>query len=299
MQTLYRIIYHKNINFILRNLNKLLSPFLHNKIRIPPSGVININISKENVLKIKTNQTNYITKLIFWNGYKNFEYTKIFIPLAKKVKTFYDIGANIGYYSLLAAMVNNTAKIVGFEPASGPLHYFRENVRINRFSNIYIEPIALSDKEGEIKFHEVFSPKYKYLEHNLAGEGNTGSKQTAGKYVIKTVNATTLDSYVTRQNEESIDLIKIDTEGTENLILEKSSFVLRNMKPVIICETLFQTIEPELERIMRSHGYELYAHYECGLVKVDTILRDKDNGVRNCFFVHPEKKSLIEEFICS
>ncbi len=56
----------------------------------------------------------------------------------------------------------------------------------------------------------------------------------------------------------------MDTEGTENLILEKSDYVLREMKPIIICETLFNTIESELERIMRSYGYEFYGHIPAG-----------------------------------
>jgi hypothetical protein len=97
--------------------------------------------------------------------------------------------------------------------------------------------------------------------------------------------------------ERNIDLIKMDTEGTENLILESSDFVLREMKPIIICETLFNTIEPELERIMSSYGYEFYNHLHSGLKKAETIIRNEDDGVSNCFFVHPDKYYLIREFV--
>ena len=69
------------------------------------------------------------------------------------------------------------------------------------------------------------------------------------------------------------------------------------MKPIIICETLFNTIEPELESIFKLYGYDFYNHTESGLEKVTSIIREKDNGVRNCFFVHPSKYHLIEEFI--
>lgn len=47
-----------------------------------------------------------------------FEYTDIFVRLIRKVEGFYDIGANIGYYSLLAASENAQITIVGFEPAA-------------------------------------------------------------------------------------------------------------------------------------------------------------------------------------
>jgi hypothetical protein len=48
--------------------------------------------------------------LLFWNGHRNFEYTDIFIKLIKKVHVFYDIGANIGYYPLLAKKENPEIK---------------------------------------------------------------------------------------------------------------------------------------------------------------------------------------------
>jgi FkbM family methyltransferase len=248
-------------------------------------------------LKIFTNQTNYLTQLLYWEGYENFEYTDIFISLIKKIDTFYDIGANIGYYSLLAEMENKNIKVVGFEPATGPLYYFKENVRINNFTNIKVESIALSHKEGEIIFHEIKNKKYSYLEHNLAGESNAGSNTEGRNFVQNNVKTTTLDSYVKNTAENSIDLIKMDTEGTEHFILEHANNILRDMKPIVICETLFNTIEPELEKIMSQFGYEFYNHTESGLIQTKSIIRSKDNGVRNCFFVHPEKKHLILDYI--
>ncbi len=178
-----------------------------------------------------------------------------------------------------------------------PSYYFKENVRINSFNNIKVESIALSHKEGEIEFYEIRNNKYKYLEHNLGGESNTGSKTTGRNFVRSKVQTSTLDTYVRLAGEGNIDLIKMDTEGTENLILESSDFILTEMKPIIICETLFNTIEPELEKIMSSYGYEFYNHMPSGLQKADTIIRKENNGISNCFFVHPDKYHLIEEFV--
>ncbi len=109
---------------------------------------------------------------------------------------------------------------------------------------------------------------------------------------------TTLDSFVESSNQTTrLDLIKIDTEGTEHLILGNASNVLKKHKPIVICETLFNTIEDELEKIMGGHDYEFYNHTPEGLQKVNTIKRKSDNGIRNCFFVHPDKFHLIEKFI--
>ncbi|MBW6536694.1 MAG: FkbM family methyltransferase [Mariniphaga sp.] len=296
-QLLYKTIYNQHVNKILRNINKAISPVLFKKIEIRPSGSLKIKANNGKILKIKTNQTNYVTHLIFWNGYLNFEYTAIFIKLIKNIQSFYDVGANIGYYSLLASLENQEIKVVGFEPASGPHHYFKENVRINNFTNIKVEALALSHINGEIEFHEVNNKKYKYIEHNLAGESNAGSKTEGLNFNIKAVKTTTLDNYVEMISESKIDLIKLDTEGTEDLILANSDRILRLMKPIIICETLYNRIESKLEKIMKCYDYEFFNHTGTGLKKVKSIIRKEDDGVRNCFFVHPEKYYLIEEFV--
>ncbi len=49
-----------------------------------------------------------------------------------------------------------------------------------------------------------------------------------------------------KNNEEELDLIKLDTEGTEHLILKHANIILEKFKPIVICETLYNTIEPEL-----------------------------------------------------
>ncbi len=296
-QIIYRAIYRPAINKVLRNINRISYPILPNKVKISPSGTLRIKNSEGKFMKLKTNQTSYLAQLIFWQGYENFEYTDIFIRLIKKINVFYDIGANIGYYSILAGIKNSNIKVIGFEPASGPLFFYKENVRINGLKNITVEDIALSEKEGEITFYEVKNNKYTYLEHNLSGESNAGSKTTNRNFVPIKKKTTTLNNYVTDTNEKYIDLIKIDTEGTEHFILEKSSIVLEEMKPIIICETLFNTIESNLESIFKKHGYEFYNHTNNGLKKVETITRDQDNGVRNCFFVHPSRYPLIKEFV--
>jgi FkbM family methyltransferase len=296
-QLFYKLIYNNTLNPILRGLNKFLKPLLPEQIKLPPAGQIKLTNKAGEKLLIKTNQTSYLTQLLYWNGYRNFEYTTLFLNLIKKVNVFYDIGANIGYYSLLAVMENKAIEVVGFEPASGPLYYFKENVKVNNFDKIKVESLALLEQEGEIIFYEVKNKKYSYLEHNLAGESNAGSKTEGRNFIPNTVQTTTLDAYVKQNQQKSIDLIKMDTEGTEHLILQHADLVLRGMKPIIICETLFDTIETELEKIMLEYDYEFYNHTKNGLEKVATIIRQKDNGVSNCFFVHPSKKHLIAEFI--
>ncbi|OIQ21929.1 FkbM family methyltransferase [Lacinutrix sp. MedPE-SW] len=296
-QIIYKTIYNSVINYFLRNINYALNTIFKTKIKLPPSGTIKLKTNSGNI-KIVTNQTSYITQLIYWNGYKNFEYAKIFESLVKETNSFLDIGANIGFYSLLAAKANSKIKIHAFEPAKGPKYFLKKNIAINNFeSKITAVDLALSNKKGIIDFYEVDNLKYKYLEHNLAGEGNTGTKKTSRNFVINTVNTNTLDNFIELNKLKSVDLIKLDTEGTEFNILKSGIESIKKHQPIIICETLFNTTETNLNNFFSDLGYTFYNHTKKGLLQVGSIERVQDNGIRNCFFVPASKLDLVQKFV--
>ncbi|WP_143036839.1 FkbM family methyltransferase [Aequorivita viscosa] len=273
--------------------HKLLKP----SIQIPPSGIISLKTDSGHI-KIATNQTSYLTKLLFWEGYKSFEYSEIFETLSKKADCFFDIGANIGYYSLLASKANPSLKIFAFEPATGPKYYLKKNISLNNLNNSII-PVeyALSKESHDIDFYEVKSSKYDYLDKNLSGEHNTGTKTKTRNFVKTTVKAISLVNFIKDKNIQKIDLIKIDTEGTEVEILESGKEYIERFKPIVICETLFNTTENLLTDFFTRIGYDFYNHSKNGLKKVDTLYRLQDDGIRNCFFVPKEKSHLIAEFL--
>lgn len=242
-----------------------------------------------------TNQTSYVTKLLFWNGADSFEYTPIFQDLITTCNVFIDVGANTGYYSLLAATQHPRIHVHAFEPAQGPLHYLRKNIDLNQFSNqISIHSIALSNSAGAVNFYEVKNKKYAYLPHNLGGVGSLTEDLSKTAYMVKTE---TIDRFAAQHSITSIDLMKIDTEGTEHFILEGAQHSIQRDYPIIICETLFNRIEDKLESIMKRHNYLFFNHDHGKLHRVDTLMRSHDNGVRDCFFVHPSKVQQIEKFI--
>ena len=211
-QLLYSFIYNKYLNYFIRNTIKPFKKLLPESLKIPPSGTIRIQPEKIKV-KLATNQTNYVTKLIFWEGYERFEYTTIFCDLIKNISVFYDIGANIGYYSVIAASLNPKLKITSFEAAEGPLFYFRKNVEINKLSNITLVPLAVSDAIGEVEFVHYTNPKYPHLKHNLGGKGHISTEESHLNTIREKVKSITLDDYVKSSGDREIDLIKIDTEG--------------------------------------------------------------------------------------
>lgn len=294
MNIIYRFIYNSSINKLLRNSLKSISFLIPKSLHVNPAGKIKLDLKNGRKIILITNQTSHITKLLFWNGVEKFEYSVIFLKLIQKIDSFYDIGANIGYYSLIGAKSNPKLIVEAFEPSPGVIKVLRENIKINNLENrIKINDIALSDKMGEVEFNEIFNPKYPQLP-NLSGEHNMGTKSLQATSLK--VRTDTLDNFY-RDRNNLVDLIKIDTEGVEDLILKNSNYLIETSKPIIICETLFNKIEKNLEEIMFSHGYHLFNHKGKYLEKVQTIQRIQDNQIRNCFFVHPSKFHLIEEFL--
>lgn len=290
----YRFLYHPSINRIVRNLNKVLYPILPAKVQIPPSGIIDVTL-KTASFRFSTNQTNTTSQLLFWRGPYQIEYTIIFEQLIKNINCFYDVGAHAGYYSLIAASVNPKIKVIAFEPASGPFHYLQENIALNNFTDrITAEQVALGNEVGKVEFLEVIHSKYSYLQHNLVAVGNLSHEQPNREMKKIPVTVTTLDLFT--KDHAMPDLIKMDTEGTEHFILRGGPDVLKH-HPIVIAETLFNTIEGELEDLMRPLGYHFYNYKDGKLHRVNTLRRERDNGVHDCFFVHPEREHLIKSFL--
>ncbi|MBK5277413.1 MAG: FkbM family methyltransferase [Bacteroidia bacterium] len=295
-QALYQFIYHPFVNKILRNINKFLSLVLPDSVRIPPAGTLAVKL-KSSQFKFVTNQTNKTSQLLFWNGPYTVEYTSIFEDLIKNCTCYYDIGAHAGYYSILAATVNPNIKVIAFEPASGPFYYLNKNIEANHLID-RVKPFALAigNEVGKVEFLEATHSKYTYLMHNLIAVSNLNIEQPGRSMKKITVEISTLDHFIEKQKEPWPDIIKMDTEGTEHLILKGATEVLKR-KPIIISETLFKTNEEPLEGIMRQNGYQFFNYLAGKLHPVPTLFRESDNGVHDCFFVHPEKYHLIQKYL--
>ncbi|MDT8411455.1 MAG: FkbM family methyltransferase [Vicingaceae bacterium] len=299
MNLFYKIIYHPTINYLLRNFLKMSGKLLLKPIVISVSGKLKVSF-KKHLFFLHTNQTCYVTKEIFYNGAENYEFTMLFEHLIKQSNVFFDIGANIGYFSILGEKINSSVKIIAFEPSLGPLHYLNKNINENKLKNVTVINKAVSDIDGRLEFYDVINSKYPWVDYNLNGSNSLQNKFGATKSSSYLVDVTTLQSVIKDNEIKQIDLIKLDTECTEHLILQSSLDVINKYKPIIICE-VYDVIEKEVQEcIDKMTDYKLY-HYIEATKKLNLISNlnevNKDTYNRNFIFCPATTIDKLGDFI--
>jgi len=173
----------------------------------------------------------------------------VFAEHVKRGGVVWDIGANIGFYSLIASRCAGTGRVIAFEPLPANLDAIRRNVALNRIENVEIVPVALGDSEGtaELKLHA------QQTWAKLDTSADTGFQQELDVAGHVTVALSTIDRQL--QSLPAPDLVKIDIEGAEVAALRGASTLLSTHRPTIICE-LHGTNDAVCE-LLESHGYSL------------------------------------------
>ncbi len=291
-------IYNPLVNKIARTAARPFSKIIPEKFKFSVMEAYSIKLNDSTSIKFTCNETSCCGKMLFWDGVKGYEYAvvSVFMEILKDVTTFFDIGANIGYYSMVAKAMNPSLKIVAFEPMPGPQVYFEKNKVLNGFTDIKLENLALSEQEGEMEFTSVVNPKFAHVKEQLAGDGSLFGEITKNATFKKVqVKVDTLDSYVERNNIKVIELVKLDVEAHEDVVLKGAVNVLQNFKPIIMCEVLPGKVETNIQNELQKYNYEFYQATDKGLVKQETIVHDNINN--DYIMVHPERKKMIEKFI--
>ncbi|MDX1415471.1 MAG: FkbM family methyltransferase [Candidatus Promineifilaceae bacterium] len=185
--------------------------------------------------------------------------------------TFLDIGANIGYFSLLAAAhLENTGRVIAFEPVAENRELFALSVAVNDFQNIEIHPYAVSDHEAVVA-----------LEMGARNSNSRMIDPDLGSDVYQQVKTVVLDHYLTDLN--TLDIVKIDIEGAEPLALKGMGELIEQFRPLIITEfspkLIVQTSQANPESYLAALvelGYTLAiidgSARETGILTLDQIM---------------------------
>jgi FkbM family methyltransferase len=150
------------------------------------------------------------------------EETKIIKRLVREGMVFIDIGAHIGYYTLLASrLVGPTGKVYAFEPQERVFKLLLRNIEMNNCSNVVSIPKAISDKGGEVDIYQT----------KKAGFASVSTTKFKGGILIGKVGMVTLDSY-----NLDVDFIKLDIEGGEYPALKGMENTIKNNNVTLMVE---------------------------------------------------------------
>ena len=141
---------------------------------------------------------------------------------------FYDIGANVGFFTLLGArLVGPAGRVVAFEPVPWCARAVGNNIELNEFGHAQIRAEAVGDADGVARLFVVGEASWSHLE-------STGRHADVRDEIDVAVVA--LDSLVAAGTLPPPDVLKIDTEGAELQAIEGARATIARHRPAIVCE---------------------------------------------------------------
>jgi FkbM family methyltransferase len=143
-------------------------------------------------------------------------------------EVFWDIGANVGYFTLVAAAaLAHRGEVVAFEPGKNAYARLQENLALNPYRNIRTYPVAVTDREGEAVLHLLGD-----IADSSANLYQAG--QTQGRTeVCRTV---ALDPFRQQEGLRPPHLVKLDAEGAELAVLQGAAHLLSQSPPLLLME---------------------------------------------------------------
>jgi FkbM family methyltransferase len=147
--------------------------------------------------------------LALGGGYETVE-TALVLDLVRPGQVVLDIGANIGYYTLLfARLVGATGRVVAFEPDPQSFSLLQKNIAENHYGNVTAFRVAVSNVNSDLT---LFRDRFNNLDHRLTSPGRDSAALT--------IEAVRLDDFLPGRLDRPIDLIKMDIQGSEGLAFE-------------------------------------------------------------------------------
>jgi len=186
-----------------------------------------------------------------WLGTYEIELQRLIHAAVKPGQVFYDVGANVGFFSLLAsAAVAPLGQVIAFEPLPRNLELLRANLALNDVRNVLIHEAAVADCPGHARFTDDASP-------------SMGRMTTDEGITVPTV---AIDDLVAAGTLPPPDVIKMDIEGAESLALAGAHDTLLQHRPLLYLST---------------HGFRQHEACCSFLEKLGYTIRLRRDGARD------------------
>ncbi len=176
----------------------------------------------------------------YWLGSYEMEKCVRFAEAVPSGGVVFDLGGNVGYYSLISAVrAGPDGRVFVFEPLPRNLDFLRRHLALNRIGNVTVIDAAVSERSGTVHFAEDAST----------------SKGRIGKGGTLEVKSIALDDWIDRGLLPAPDLLKIDIEGAELLALRGARRMLAAKHPPIFLSTHSGQVHKECLVFLESLSY--------------------------------------------
>ena len=218
--------------------------------------------------------------------------TNLLTEFLKPGDTFVDVGAHVGFFSIMAAaLVDPGGRVIAFEPNAENYASLRNNVLLNGYAHVVCVNSAVGDHDGEAVFYE-----------NIDNDGGHAlwdpglhpfNQQSKARQQARRLPMTTLDTALAGLGVQSVKAVKIDTEGAEVRVLNGGARCLAAPGiELLVCENnefglaSLGTSSTELRRTLANLGFAVCVQGEQGeLREIDADTPVHSDSVDNfyCF----------------
>ncbi len=198
-------------------------------------------------LRVQIQPREMVSQAMFLYGVFEISETRLVQAFLRPGMTFVDVGANLGYYTLIAArLVGPSGRVHAFEPNARMRAALEHNIALNSLPNVEVHDQAVSDVVGEISFYESSWE---------ANQGISSIYPGSARSTEVRVSSTTLDRLVSEGDGRRIDLVKMDIEGAEHLAIAGGRALFSaSDAPGLIFEAADVT---QMEPLVQSLGYHV------------------------------------------
>ncbi|MFH5805575.1 FkbM family methyltransferase [Alienimonas sp. DA493] len=238
--------------------------------------------------------------MIYLGEFERFE-TEFFCRYLQPGDVVYDVGANIGLFSVLAAgAVGPSGRVVAFEPAARPYSRLLENVKINGFDHVLCLQQGLSDQAGKLTLASgVGADAWNSFGLGLH-EGNSQFKKVS-------VGVGTLDAAFEEDAKQGYGpprLVKIDVEGWEGRVLAGMKRLFASTPPEVLqvefndhALSASASSADELFRQLNALGYEICRY--CGGAELVVVDGPSGRGTQDNLFAVRNREAVLLRLVRS
>ncbi|MFT3679142.1 MAG: FkbM family methyltransferase [Ferruginibacter sp.] len=177
--------------------------------------------------KMELHTKDYIDRWLYTSADFEPHIVKLFLQILEPGNNVLDIGANIGYFSLIASKrVGANGNVYSFEPSPATMERLKRNIQLNERTNVQLFQKAVSDTEGMVSFQMPAD--------DIKNSGRASFRQLEENSTVTSVETIRLDSKM--DEIKPVALVKMDIEGAEAMALKGMTGLIKRDQPVFIME---------------------------------------------------------------